>query len=166
MLRVSRALKLRIGLWVELRAELQGGDPLGLPPAHCILYSLRGQSSCRAFGRTFAELRGVSSGAPCRAPCTAYPWARSRSCRSRSDFAYYPVPVLVVYHLMTSYYFYYLLPTEWRCRSDVDQMAMRSQFQINVSVNVSLCHLSSVYSEALGPLVMRQSPYSFLIIGI
>ena len=42
---------------------------------------------------------------------------------------------------------------------------MRSQFQIDVSVDVSLCHLSSVYSEALGPLAMRQSPHSFLTIG-
>ena len=33
LLRVSRALELRIGL----RAELRGGDPLG-PPAHCVLY--------------------------------------------------------------------------------------------------------------------------------
>jgi hypothetical protein len=32
VLRVSRALELRIGL----RAELQGGDPLG-PPAQCVL---------------------------------------------------------------------------------------------------------------------------------
>ena len=37
VLHVSRALELRIGLWVklwaELRAELQGGDPLGPPCA-------------------------------------------------------------------------------------------------------------------------------------
>jgi hypothetical protein len=32
-LRVSRALELRIGLRVKLRAELQGGDPLGPPCA-------------------------------------------------------------------------------------------------------------------------------------
>jgi hypothetical protein len=36
VLRVSRALELRIGLQVELRAELQGGD-LG-PPAHYVLH--------------------------------------------------------------------------------------------------------------------------------
>jgi hypothetical protein len=30
------------------------------------------------------------------------------NCRSRSDFGDYPVPVLVAYHLMTSYYFYCL----------------------------------------------------------
>ena len=31
MLHVSRALELRIGLRVGLRAEFQGGDPLGPP---------------------------------------------------------------------------------------------------------------------------------------
>jgi hypothetical protein len=52
---VSRALELCIGLRVnpraELRAELQGGDPLGPPSAHYVLYLLRGQSSCRGFSR-------------------------------------------------------------------------------------------------------------------
>jgi len=46
VLRVSRALELRIGLRVkpraELRAELKVETPLD-PPAHCVLHSLRGQ---------------------------------------------------------------------------------------------------------------------------
>ena len=37
VLRVSRALELRIGLRAELQAELQGETPLD-PPAHCVLY--------------------------------------------------------------------------------------------------------------------------------
>ncbi len=69
MLRVSRALELRIGLRVKLRAELQAelqrGDPLGpLRTAcsiHCVASTLGGQRCCkafgRAFGRAFAELR-------------------------------------------------------------------------------------------------------------
>ena len=47
VLRVSRALELRIGLRAELRAELQGGDPLRPPYAlralfHCVASTLRG----------------------------------------------------------------------------------------------------------------------------
>jgi len=51
VLRVSRALELRIGLRAglraELRAELQGGDPLGPPCAlralfYCVASILRG----------------------------------------------------------------------------------------------------------------------------
>ena len=62
MLRVSRALELRIGLRAELRAGIQGGDPLDLPGRSCSI-SLRGQyTRCckafgRAFGRAFVELR-------------------------------------------------------------------------------------------------------------
>ncbi len=44
----------------EQSFRLKGETPLD-PPAHCVLYSLRGQSSCRGFGRAFsrafAELR-------------------------------------------------------------------------------------------------------------
>ena len=43
----------------EQSFELKGETPLD-PPAHCVLYLPRGQSSCRgfgrAFGRAFAEL--------------------------------------------------------------------------------------------------------------
>ena len=46
-LRVSRALELRIGLQVKLRAELQGGDPLGPP--------LRTACSIYRVGRALAE---------------------------------------------------------------------------------------------------------------
>ena len=56
MLRVSRALELRIGL----QAELQGGDPLGPPCAlralfPCVASTLRGQRCCKAFGRAFGR---------------------------------------------------------------------------------------------------------------
>ena len=48
VLRVSRALELRIGLRAELRAELQGGDPLGPSCAlralfHCVASTLGGR---------------------------------------------------------------------------------------------------------------------------
>ena len=67
MLLVSRALELRIGLLVklraELRAELQRGDLGPLRTAcsiHCVASTLGGQRCCkafsRAFGRAFAEL--------------------------------------------------------------------------------------------------------------
>ena len=65
-LRVSRALELRIGLQVKLRAELQKGDPLRPPCAlralfHCVASTLGGQrcgkAFGRAFGRAFVELR-------------------------------------------------------------------------------------------------------------
>jgi hypothetical protein len=60
VLRVSRALELRIGLRAELRAELQGGDPLGPPcalraPFYCIASTLGGQRCCKAFGRAFGR---------------------------------------------------------------------------------------------------------------
>jgi hypothetical protein len=47
VLRVSRALELRIGLRAELRADLQGGEPLGPPCAlralfYCVASTLRG----------------------------------------------------------------------------------------------------------------------------
>jgi len=52
VLRISRALS---------RALSSRGRPPWTPPAHCVLHLLRGQSSCRgfgkAFGRAFAELR-------------------------------------------------------------------------------------------------------------
>ena len=75
MLRVSRALELRIGLRVklraELRAELQGGDPLGNPPRDCVLYLPHGQSFCRALYRglckAFVELLQSFGRALCRA---------------------------------------------------------------------------------------------------
>ena len=56
VLRVSRALELRIGL----RAELQGGDPLGPPcalraPFYCMASTLGGQRCCKAFGGDFGR---------------------------------------------------------------------------------------------------------------
>jgi hypothetical protein len=39
VLRISRALELRIGLQVKLQAELQGGDPLGPPCALRALFT-------------------------------------------------------------------------------------------------------------------------------
>ena len=38
----------------EQSFRLKGETPLD-PPAHCVLYSLRGQSSCRGFGRAFGR---------------------------------------------------------------------------------------------------------------
>ena len=76
----------------------------------------------------------------CRLPCSC------SSCLSPYDFILFLLP------------FYYL-------SGDVGQVAGRSQFQIDVSDNVSLCHLSSVYSEALEPLAMRQSHSSFYLLG-
>jgi hypothetical protein len=40
MLRVSRALELRIGLRVKLQVGLQGGDPLGPPCALRALFTI------------------------------------------------------------------------------------------------------------------------------
>src|SRR6266576_6227855 len=37
------------------RALSSRGRPPWTPPAHCVLYSLRGQSSCRGFGRAFGR---------------------------------------------------------------------------------------------------------------
>jgi hypothetical protein len=53
VLRVSRALELRIGL----RAELQGGDPLD-PPVHCVLYFTAWLVHCvgRGVAKPLAEL--------------------------------------------------------------------------------------------------------------
>ena len=53
-------MELRIGLHVELRAELQGGDPLGPPCALRTLFyymasTLGGQRRCKAFGRAFGR---------------------------------------------------------------------------------------------------------------
>ena len=60
VLRVSRALELRIGLRAELRVELQGGDPLRPPcalraPFYCMASTLGGQRYCKAFGRAFSR---------------------------------------------------------------------------------------------------------------
>jgi hypothetical protein len=60
VLRVSRALELRIGLQVKLRAELQGGDPFGPPcalraPFYCTASTIGGQRCCKAFGRAFGR---------------------------------------------------------------------------------------------------------------
>ena len=61
MLRVSRALELGRGLRAGLRAELQGGDPLGPPCALCALFYCvasipGGQRCCKAFGRAFGRV--------------------------------------------------------------------------------------------------------------
>ena len=85
VLRVSRALGLRIGLRAEIRAELQGGDPLGPPcelraPFYCMASTLDGQRCCKAFGRAFGsafvklrmELRAELLQGFGRAWCTAF----------------------------------------------------------------------------------------------
>ena len=58
VLRFSRALELHIGLRAELRAELQGGDPLGPPSAMRGQYTAWAEyckASDRAFGRAFGR---------------------------------------------------------------------------------------------------------------
>jgi hypothetical protein len=61
VLRVSRALELRIGLRAELRAELQGGDPFGPPCAlralfYCVASTLGGQSVAKPLIGLLVEL--------------------------------------------------------------------------------------------------------------
>ena len=57
VLRVSRALELRIGLRAELRAELQGGDPLGPPSTMRGRYTAWAEC-CKAFDRAFGRAFG------------------------------------------------------------------------------------------------------------
>ena len=65
VLRVSRALELRIGLRAglraELRAELQGGDLLGPPSAMRGQYTVWAEC-CKAFDRAFSRAFGRAFG--------------------------------------------------------------------------------------------------------
>ena len=82
-------------------------------------------------------------------------------CRSRSDLDNCPVPILVAYHLMTSYYFYYpsitlySMSIKWLWGDSSNRRQYRRQCRRQSF------HLLCVHNEVLGPLAMRQSHHSF-----
>ena len=90
-------------------------------------------------------------------------------CRSRSDLDNCPVPILVAYHLMTSYYFYYpsitlyLMSIKWLWGNSSNRRQYRRQCRRQC--RRQSFHLLCVHNEVLGPCNETESSF-FLSFGL